>query len=206
MTVLEGRIVRLEPLAEEHFAALAEAAADPEIWRWMSADGSRPELFRSWFDEALADRIAYATVDSATGTPVGSSSFLALVPEHRRVEIGQTWLARSHWRTGANVEAKLLMLEHAFGTMGMRRVEFKTDALNERSRRAALRMGFKFEGIQQAHYIVKGRNRDTAWYSVIDREWPALQEAFLRWLDPSNFDGQGRQRSRLGGGRREGQA
>jgi RimJ/RimL family protein N-acetyltransferase len=182
--VLEGRIVRLEPLAEEHFAALAVAAADPEIWRWMSADGSRPELFRSWFDESLADRIAYATVDAATGRPVGSSSFLALVPEHRRVEIGHTWLARSHWRTGANVEAKLLMLEHAFGTMGMRRVEFKTDALNERSRLALEALPAQFEGIHRRHMLVRdGENRDSAWYSVIDEEWPSVRANLLRRLE-----------------------
>jgi RimJ/RimL family protein N-acetyltransferase len=181
--VLEGRIVRLEPLAEAHFAALAEAAADPEIWRWMSADGSRPELFRRWFDESLAERIAFATVDSPTGRPVGSSSFLALVPEHRRVEIGHTWLTRSHWRAGANVEAKLLMLEHAFDTMGMRRVEFKTDALNERSRRALEALPARFEGIHRRHMLVRdGENRDSAWYSVIDEEWPSVRANLLRRL------------------------
>jgi N-acetyltransferase len=176
--------VRLEPLAEEHFAALLKVASDPEVWRWMSADGSRPELFRTWFEESLADRIAYATVDAATGRPVGSSSFLALVPEHRRVEIGHTWLARSHWRTGANVEAKLLMLEHAFGTMGMRRVEFKTDALNERSRRALEALPAQFEGIHRRHMLVRGgENRDSAWYSVIDEEWPSVRANLLRRLE-----------------------
>ena len=176
----------LEPLAEAHFPALLEAASDPEIWRWMSADGSRPGLFRSWFEESLADRIAYATVDAASGQPVGSSSFLALVPEHRRVEIGHTWLARSHWRSGANVEAKLLMLEHAFGVMGMRRVEFKTDALNERSRRALEALPARFEGIHRRHMLVRGgENRDSAWYSVIDEEWPLVRANLLRRLGRS---------------------
>jgi RimJ/RimL family protein N-acetyltransferase len=183
MRPLEGRIIRLEPLAEPHFDPLAHAASDPEIWRLMSADGSRPDVFRSWFDESLAERIAFATVDAATGVPVGSSSFLSLAPEHRRVEIGHTWLARSHWRTGANVEAKLLMLEHAFGTMGMRRVEFKTDALNERSRRALEALPAQFEGVHRQHMLVRdGENRDSAWYSVLDGEWPAVRENLLRRL------------------------
>ncbi len=181
---LVGRIVRLEPLREEHFAALADAAADPEIWRWMSVDGSQPETFRRWFDEALADRIAFATLDGVTGRPIGSSSFLALVPEHRRVEIGHTWLARAHWGGGANVEAKLLMLEHAFETMGMRRVEFKTDARNERSRRALAALPAGFEGIHRQHMIVRdGESRDSAWYSVIDAEWPSVRANLVRRLD-----------------------
>jgi len=183
VTALEGRIVRLEPLEEQHFEPLARVAADPEIWLLMSADGSRTDVFRRWFDESLAERIAFATVDAATGAPVGSSSFLALAPEHRRVEIGHTWLARSHWNRGANVEAKLLMLEHAFGPMGMRRVEFKTDALNERSRRALAALPAQFEGIHRQHMLVReGENRDSAWYSVIDQEWPAVRENLLRRL------------------------
>ena len=187
MPVLEGRIVRLEPLAEQHFPGLREAASDPELWRWMSADGSRPDVFRAWFDESLAERMAYATVDAATARPVGSSSFFALVPEHRRVEIGHTWLARSHWRTGANVEAKLLMLEHAFGPMGMRRVEFKTDALNERSRGALEALPAKFEGIHRRHMLVRGgENRDSAWYSVIDEEWPSVRANLVRRLEEAS--------------------
>ena len=183
MTTLEGRIVRLEPLAERHFAALAEAAADPEVWRWMSGDGSQAEVFRAWFDESLAERRAFATVDAATGQPVGSSSFMSFAPEHRRVEIGHTWLARSHWRTGANVEAKLLMLEHAFGPMGIRRVEFKTDALNEQSRRALEALPAQFEGIHRRHMLVRGgENRDSAWYSVVAEEWPEVRANLLRRL------------------------
>jgi N-acetyltransferase len=175
--------VVLEPLAEEHFPALAEAADDPEVWRWMSVDGSRPEPFRRWFDESLAERQAYATLDARSGRAVGSSRFLSLVPEHRRVEIGHTWLARSHWRAGANIEAKLLMLEHAFGAMGMRRVEFKTDALNARSRRALEALPAQFEGIHRRHMLVRdGENRDSAWYSVIEEEWPSVRDNLLRRL------------------------
>jgi RimJ/RimL family protein N-acetyltransferase len=184
MPLLEGCLVRLEQLREELFDALAEAASDPEVWRWMTADCSRPELFRSWFDESLAERIAFATLDAATGQALGSSSFLSLVPEHRRIEIGHTWLVRSHWGTGANVEAKLLMLEHAFDVMGMRRVEFKTDALNERSRRALAALPAQFEGIHRQHMLLRdGENRDSAWYSVIDGEWPSVRANLLRRLE-----------------------
>jgi RimJ/RimL family protein N-acetyltransferase len=183
MVTLEGRIVRLEPLREEHFVPLAAAASDPEIWRWMSTDGSRPDVFRRWFDEALAERIAFATLDAHTGEPVGSSSFLAHVPEHRRIEIGHTWLARSHWGTGANVEAKLLMLEYAFDRLGCRRVEFKTDALNERSRAALAALPAQFEGIHRKHMLVRdGESRDSAWYSVTDDDWPGVRANLLRRL------------------------
>jgi RimJ/RimL family protein N-acetyltransferase len=184
MITLEGRIVRLEPLAPEHFDPLARAAADPEIWLLMSADGSRPAVFRAWFEESLAERVAFATVDATTGQVVGSSSFLAPAPEHRRVEIGHTWLARSHWGTGANIEAKLLMLEHAFGPMRMRRVEFKTDARNERSRRALEALPAQFEGVHRQHMLVRGgENRDSAWYSVLDSEWPDVRANLRRRLE-----------------------
>jgi RimJ/RimL family protein N-acetyltransferase len=184
MKPLAGRIVRLEPLAPQHFDALAHAAADPEIWLLMSADGSRPDVFRAWFDESLAERMAFATVDATTGDVAGSSSFMALAPEHRRVEIGHTWLARSHWRTGANVEAKLLMLEHAFGPMGMRRVEFKTDAQNDRSRRALEALPAQLEGVHRQHMLVRGgENRDSAWYSVLDSEWPEVRANLRRRLE-----------------------
>jgi N-acetyltransferase len=183
MIVLEGGIVRLEQLAPEHFERLQRAAADPEIWRLMSADGSQPHVFGAWFDESLAERIAFGTHDAATGEIVGSSSFMSFAPEHRRVEIGHTWLARSQWGTGANVEAKLLMLEHAFGAMGMRRVEFKTDAHNERSRRALEALPAQFEGVHRQHMLVRGgENRDSAWYSVLDTEWLGVRENLLRRL------------------------
>ena len=180
--------MRLEPLAEKHFEALARAAADPEVWRWMTVDASERDAFRAWFDEALGDagRIPYAMLDAASGKPAGSSSFLSLVAEHRRVEIGHTWVERSHWSSGANAEAKLLMLEYAFGPMAMRRVEFKTDALNERSRRALEALPARFEGTHRQHMLVRGgENRDSAWYSVVDAEWPAVRANLLRRLKRS---------------------
>lgn len=182
---LAGRVVVLEPLREEHFTGLAEAAADPEVWRWMSVDGSRADVFRRWFDAALdGEELPFATLDAATGRPVGSTRYLALAPEHRRIEIGHTWLARSHWGSGANTEAKLLMLEYAFGRLGCRRVEFKTDALNERSRAALAALPAQFEGIHRKHMLVRdGESRDSAWYSVIEDEWPEVRANLLRRLE-----------------------
>ena len=174
--------MRLEQLREDHFDGLARAAGDPEIWRLMSADGSQPDVFSAWFDESLAERIAFATHDAATGEVVGSSSFMSFAPEHRRVEIGHTWLARSHWRTGANVEAKLLMLAHAFEAWGAQRVELKTDARNERSRGAMEAFGARFEGIARKHMRCEYGVRDSAWYAVTDDEWPDVKRTLERRL------------------------
>ena len=118
-------------------------------------------------------------------------------PADLKVELGGIWYSPLVQRTAANTEATYLLLEHAFA-LGYRRVEWKCDTLNERSRRAALRMGFTFEGVQEYHYIVKGRNRDTAWFSILDHEWPALRANFETWLDPANFDDEGKQRRSLG--------
>lgn len=183
---LEGEIVRLEPLERGHEAGLWEASRDERTWRWLSIrrPGTREEL-RAWLEEALASGdVPFATVLRATGAVAGSTRFLALRPEHGAVEIGWTWLAPSAWGTGANVEAKLLMLEHAFDRWGCRRVEFKTDALNERSRGALEALGATFEGIHRKHMLVRGgERRDSAWYSILDDEWPAVRarlEARLR--------------------------
>ena len=127
--------------------------------------------------------LAFATVLLETGTAVGSTRFLALRPEHRSVEIGWTWLAPSAWGTGANTEAKLLQLEHAFEVLGCRRVEFKTDALNERANPALAALPARFEGIHRKHMLVRdGENRDSAWYSVVDDEWPTVRRALRERL------------------------
>lgn len=187
-TTLAGRVVRLEPLARAHAAELRAAGADEEVWRWMQVDGSRADLFDVWLDAALeaaerGEEVPFATLDAATGEPIGSTRFLALAPEHRRIEIGATWLARAAWGGGANVEAKLLMLEHAFERLGCLRVELKTDARNERSRGALEALGATFEGIHRRHMLVQGgRRRDSAWYSVIVDEWPAVRERLRRRL------------------------
>jgi N-acetyltransferase len=187
--VLEGRIVRLEPLAPEHEDGLWEASRDPRTWRWLSViqPETRDEL-RVFLAEAAAARDAgteLPLVTIACEAVVGSTRFLALRPEHGTVEIGWTWLHPSAWGTGANVEAKLLQLRHAFEEWGCRRVELKTDAQNERSRGALLALGATFEGIHRKHMLVRGgENRDSAWYSVTDDEWPAVRERLGSRLPP----------------------
>lgn len=176
--------MRLEPLRPDHADGLWEASRDPATWRWLSVVQPRTRAaWNSLLEQAFAQRdagleVPYATVSVATGLPVGSSRFLALRPEHRSVEIGWTWLNPSAWGTGANTEAKLLMLEHAFEERRCRRVEFKTDALNERSRAALAALPAQFEGVHRNHMLVRdGESRDSAWFSVIDTEWPAVRAA-----------------------------
>jgi N-acetyltransferase len=189
-SVMEGEIVRLEPLAHRHEEGLFEVAQDGRIWRWMPFDpsGSR-ESFRAWLGDALAassagTEAAFATVNVATGDPVGSTRYLALRPEHRGLEIGWTWLAPTRWQTGANVEAKLLMLDHAFERLGCLRVEFKTDSRNERSRAALAALPARFEGIFRKHMLVRGgERRDSAYYSIVDDEWPEVRENLSRRID-----------------------
>jgi len=178
---LDGRVVRLEPLRHDHSDGLWEASRDPSTWTWLSIaqPATRAEL-DAWIDDALAAdergaEITLVTIGHEDRRVLGSTRFLALRPEHRSVEIGWTWLHPDAWGTGANAEAKLLMLRHAFETWGCRRVELKTDALNERSRGAMEALGAAFEGIHRKHMLVRGgENRDTAWYAVTDDEWPEV--------------------------------
>ena len=182
---MEGSMVRLEPLEPRHESGLFEAARDPEVWSWMPHQVQGHEDFHLLFEEAVARskagvEAAFATVSARTGVPIGSTRYLALQPGHRSLEIGWTWLSPDRWKTGANVEAKLLMLEHAFENLGCRRVEFKTDARNQRSRRALEKLPAKFEGIFRKHRILQnGESRDSAYYSITDEEWPEV-EANLR--------------------------
>jgi RimJ/RimL family protein N-acetyltransferase len=183
---LAGQFVVLEPLAPEHEAGLYAASADPAVWRWLSVGQPRtPDAFHAWFEEALAlpRSVPFATLGARTGTPIGSSRYLELRPEHRVLEIGWTWLSPSAWGTGANVEAKLLQLEHAFERLGARRVEFKTDALNDRSRAALAALPAAFEGVFRKHMLVRGNeNRDSAWYAIVDDDWPAVRANLRRRL------------------------
>jgi RimJ/RimL family protein N-acetyltransferase len=178
--ILEGRVVRLEPLTPAHEEGLWLASRDPRTWRWLNVvqPRSRKE-WSAWMGQALEAAAAGTEIPLVTlyhEEVVGSTRFLALRPEHRSVEIGWTWLHPSAWGTGANVEAKLLQLRHAFEAWGCRRVELKTDALNERSRGALEALGATFEGIHRKHMLVRdGESRDSAWYSVTDDEWPAVQ-------------------------------
>ena len=187
--VLDGELVRLEPLATGHEEGLWEASRDPRTWRWLSIaqPQTRAEL-RAYVGAALAaaadgSELPFATIRRTDDSVVGSTRFLALRPEHRSVEIGWTWLTPEAWGTGANVEAKLLMLEHAFEALGCLRVELKTDARNERSRGALAALPAQFEGVHRKHMLVRGgERRDSAWYSVLDDEWPAVRANLLRRL------------------------
>jgi RimJ/RimL family protein N-acetyltransferase len=177
-----GRLVRVEPLSAEHEAGLIEAAGDPEMFTWMPVDmASSRDALHEWLMSTLAaaregSAVPFAIVGADSGRVLGSTRFLELRFEHLRAEIGWTWLTRSAWSTGVNVETKLLLLEHAFERVGLRRVEFKTDARNERSRGALLALGSTFEGILRKHMVVRnGGARDSAYYSVIDDEWPAVK-------------------------------
>src|SRR5215203_4368343 len=176
-SVLEGEIVRLEPLACRHEEQLFEAAQDERVWRWMHYDaGGSRERFHAWLEDALAassagTEAAFATVDAATGEPVGSTRYLAFRPEHLGLEIGWTWLAPTRWQTGANVEAK-------------------TDSRNERSRAALAALPAKFEGIFRKHMLVRGgERRDSDYYSIIDDEWPEVRENLARRINAIRKEG-----------------
>lgn len=186
---LEGSKVRLEPLDPRHLDGLWAAGRDEATWRWM------PKLIRSREEmaadiaEAIRAREAgrecpFATVEPGTGRVIGSTRFINLAPEHRRVEIGSTWIDPADRRTGSNVEAKWLMLRHAFESWGCGRVELKTDALNATSREAIRRLGAVEEGTLRGHMIVWGeRTRDTVYYSILDREWPLVSSGLLARMD-----------------------
>jgi RimJ/RimL family protein N-acetyltransferase len=181
--VLEGSRVRLEPLRLDHLEDLARVALDAPIWRWTLMGPQDEPGLRRWVETALANAEAgterpFATVDIASGRAVGSSRYLSIVPEHRRLEIGWTWVGSAYQRTGANREAKLLQLAHAFETLGANRVEFKTHARNERSRQALLGIGATFEGVFRSHMIMPDDSiRDSAYYSVVAGEWPGVKAA-----------------------------
>lgn len=178
---LEGRLVVVEPLTRAHADGLRAAAADPDVWRWMPVAADEPEMFERWLESALAaaeegTEAPFAVLLRESGEPVGSTRFLTLRPEHRGLEIGWTWNAPRTWGAGVNVEAKLLLLAHAFETLGCIRVEFKTDARNERSRRALEALPARFEGIFRKHMLVRGGElRDSAYYAITDDEWPEVR-------------------------------
>ena len=171
---LAGRLVSVEPLEERHREGLRAAAeASPEIFRFMAWPGD----FDRYFDEALRrKRCRPLSLASAATWPWLDLGCPGYAPEHRRVEIGWTWLRRSAWGTGANVEAKLLLLEHAFERCGLQRVEFKTDARNLRTRGSLLALGARFEGIARKHMVLPTGPRDSAWYAITDDDWPAVRE------------------------------
>jgi RimJ/RimL family protein N-acetyltransferase len=180
---LTGRLVVLEPLAERHAEGLWRAARDPEVWRFAHADvGGTRAAFDAWLEQALDEARAGASLPFAQlapdGEPLGSTRYMSIRPEHRGLEIGHTWLSSRAWGSGVNAEAKLLLLSHAFEELGCMRVEFKTDARNERSRAALAALPARFEGVFAKHMLVRGGEvRDSAWYAITDDEWPAVQAA-----------------------------
>jgi RimJ/RimL family protein N-acetyltransferase len=202
---LAGARVKLEPLdADRHAADLFAAAhgpgADPRLWDYLpygpfaDVEALHAHLAEQQRSE---DPWFYAVVDIATGRAAGVVSFLRADLANGSIEIGHIWFGAALQRTPQATEAIHLLARHAFDALGHRRLEWKCDAANARSQAAARRFGFTFEGIFRQHMIVKGRNRDTAWFSIIDGEWPALDAAFRAWLAPENFDGDGRQRASL---------
>ena len=185
---LEGRHVRLEPLGLEHLGGLAAVGLDPELWRLTTIRVAGPADLERYLSDALAEQRAgtalpFATVWRRTGEVIGSTRFGNATPAHRRVEVGWTWLGRQWQRTGANTEAKYLMLCHAFEVWGCLRVELKTSILNQRSRSAILRLGAVEEGVLRCHMVNDdGSRRDSVYYSIIADEWPDTKRHLERLL------------------------
>jgi len=179
--ILEGRHIRLEPLSLDHIPQLCEVGLDPEIWRWTTSFVGNPADMRTYVETALRWRdegtaLPFVTIDKILDKVVGSTRYANIDNANRRLEIGWTWLGRQWQRTHVNTEAKYLLLQHAFESLGCIRVEFKTDALNEPARKALQRIGAKEEGILRRHMITEeGRIRDTVYYSIIDEEWPSVK-------------------------------
>jgi RimJ/RimL family protein N-acetyltransferase len=198
---IEGQFVRLEPLeADQHAADLFRAfSSHDRLWDYMPyGPFSSASAYHRWAKDQQGkdDPVFYALRDAATGQAAGVASYLRITPEAGSIEVGHICFSPALQRQPAATEAMFLMMDWAFRA-GYRRYEWKCNALNIPSRRAAQRLGFSFEGVFRNHMVIKGRNRDSAWFSVIDSEWPALREAYGAWLSPRNFDAKGNQRERL---------
>ena len=204
--MLEGRHVRVRPLdanrdARSLYAESHPPAGDPDMWTYLFsgpfADAAALAEALS-FDERSEDPLVFTLVTLPDERPAGVASYMRIKPEHGVIEIGSIWFGASLRRSTAAAEAIYLLAAHAFDGLGYRRLEWKCDALNAASRRAADRFGFRFEGVFRRHMVVKGRNRDTAWYAITDDDWPAIRAGFRAWLASANFDREGRQRRALG--------
>jgi RimJ/RimL family protein N-acetyltransferase len=188
--------VNVVPLTVEHAPDLWQGTRDPALWDYLF-DGPYADF--GMFETAIqkkslsSDPLFFAIVDPASGKAQGHASYMRIEPAHRCIEVGNILYSSSFQRTVGATEAMYLMARHVFEELHYRRYEWKCNALNAPSRRAALRYGFTFEGIFRQHMIVKGQNRDTAWFAMLDSEWPERKAAFEKWLDPENFDAQGRQ-------------
>lgn len=202
-TSITGRFCRVEPLQPERHSAdlFAANSADSEgrMWTYLNC-GPFATLaeYQAWMTATCGgdDPLFHAIIDATTERVVGVASYMRIAPGAGSIEVGHVAFSPLLQRQPAATEAMFLMMQRAFG-LGYRRYEWKCDALNAPSRAAAQRLGFKFEGVFRQALVYKGRNRDTAWFSIIDQEWPALQSAFIHWLDPANFDAEGQQRQRL---------
>jgi RimJ/RimL family protein N-acetyltransferase len=203
-TSIEGRTCRVLPLDPAvHGADLFEAdAEDRQGLNWTYLPAHRPagrDAYFAWLGAAAAkdDPMFHAIIDCATGKAAGLAAYLRIDPANGTIEVGHINYAPRLQRTTAATEAMFLMMRRVFDELGYRRYEWKCDSLNAPSRAAALRLGFRFEGLFRQALVYKGRNRDTAWFSVIDSEWPALRQAYAAWLETTNFDSEGRQRRPL---------
>jgi len=201
---LEGRTCRLVPLdAEAHAAGLYTAySAAPDRRSWTYLPDEMPESEADFRDRLRAraaseDPLFHAILDRSNNAPLGLAAYLRIDPANGVIEVGHLNFGPGLQRTPASTEAMALMMTRAFDELGYRRYEWKCDSLNAPSRAAALRLGFTFEGIFRNAVVVKGRSRDTAWFSITDAEWPTIRAGFAAWLDPANFDAQGRQRRGL---------
>jgi RimJ/RimL family protein N-acetyltransferase len=201
---MQGRFCRLEPLdPARHAAPLYDALqhdVDGHNWTYLPVGPFKSlDAFRAWAEPASVgdDPVFYAVIDVATGQPVGYASYLRIDPKSGVIEVGHISYTPLLQRRPAATETMFLMMRHVFDELGYRRYEWKCNALNAPSRAAASRLGFTYEGTFRQAMVVKGHNRDTAWFSILDSEWPALKPAFERWLAPGNFDDAGRQRESL---------
>jgi RimJ/RimL family protein N-acetyltransferase len=201
--LLFGRWVRLEPLsAKTHAAQLYDSIKDakPSLWTYLPyGPFEGPFPFRDFVDAKATQKDIwfYAYVHQQSGLACGMGSFMRADAANGVIEIGNIWFAPALQKTRQATELIYLMIRHAFADLGVRRLEWKCDALNEGSRRAALRFGFTFEGIFRQHMVIKGRNRDTAWFSIIDKDWPRIHKGYEAWLAEDNFDAGGREKSKL---------
>jgi RimJ/RimL family protein N-acetyltransferase len=202
--VLDGHYARLEPLSPARheadlFASAREPGAEARFAYLFDDVPASAESFRTWLDRAASidDPLFFAVIDKATGRAEGRQALMRIDPANGVIEIGHILWGPAIARTRVATEALYLSAEYVFGALGYRRFEWKCNDLNAPSRRAARRFGFTFEGTFRQHMVVKGRNRDTAWFSILDSEWPRLKAGYMRWLAPDNFDTAGRQRRTL---------
>jgi RimJ/RimL family protein N-acetyltransferase len=200
---LEGRYCRLEPLdPERHGETLFAAAMAPGAearFRYLSESPQERSAFQGWLERAAAseDPLFFGVIDRVSQRCDGRQALMRIVPEHGVIEVGSILWGPAIARTRVATEAVFLCACYVFETLGYRRFEWKCNARNEPSKRAAVRFGFTPEGVFRQHMVVKGHNRDSAWFAMLDGEWPVIREAYERWLDPANFDGHGRQKARL---------